>query len=282
MKPSDRIAFFESTLNTFLARARDRGYITFEVTGDHDEYVQYLLRNGKLIGEVCSRQWGDPERPLSQAAVKGLARLGFTGGGPEKNFVKVNLPKSASKLATLTDSLLLAAYEPDDEFAPLLHQLNLNDVAAPRAERFTRDMIEAQLRDHDVRFLIDQDGDFRADFNCGGSDEPVTIWFIAEGDNQEIYRVNAGARHRPVPATREEAVDRCNTWNRQHRWPTAGVVDVDTGWLIATNAGMDLEPGVTKALFARFTDRVVAGTLEFWEWIATPQTADTPAPGVEQ
>jgi Putative bacterial sensory transduction regulator len=271
MTRSDRIIFFESLLDAFLITAKERGHITFEVAGKSDEYVQFQVRSGLVFGEVGSRQWSEPERPLSAAAVAALAQRGFTGGGPERNYVKDGLPRSKTELAALTESVFRTAYDLDDEYAPTVHHLNPNDVRMPRAQAFTRDMIEAQLRDHEVKFLRDQDGDFRAEFICEGSPELVTMWFVAEGDDEAIYRIFATASHRPVPATREEAVERCNRWNNEFRWPNALVMDrPDGGWHILVGSHLDLEPGVTKELFARHTDRVVTGALEFWEWIATP------------
>jgi len=223
-----------------------------------------------VFGEVGSRQWNEPERPLPADAVDALARRGFTGGGPEKNYAKDGLPRSASELAILTDALLRAAYSLDDDYAPIVHHINVNDVTLPRAEPFTRDLIETHLREREVQFLRDQDGDFRVDFSCPGSDQPVTMWLVAEGGGDTIFHVWALAPQRPIPATRTEAVERCNEWNAQHRWPTARVLDREDTWQIMVGSQLDLKPGVTKPLFALFTDRVVAGALEFWEWIAAP------------
>src|SRR5438309_2120693 len=121
MNRSDRLAFYESLLDTFLSRAKEKGYMTFDVAGDRDEYVQYQMHSGRILGEVGSRQWTDPERPLTAGAVEGLARLGFTGGGPEKNYAKDGLPSSRSELAALTESLFVTAYGLNDEYAPIVH-----------------------------------------------------------------------------------------------------------------------------------------------------------------
>ncbi len=77
MRSTDRIAFFESLLDTFLTRVKEKGHITFDVAGDSDEYVQYQVHSGRVFGEVGSRQWNEPERPLPADAVDALARHGF-------------------------------------------------------------------------------------------------------------------------------------------------------------------------------------------------------------
>jgi Putative bacterial sensory transduction regulator len=277
MKPGERRDFLETQLGAFLNSAKENGYITIEVVGKPDEYVQYQLPPGRgIYGEVSARQWLDPERPLSAAAVASLSRLGFTGGGPERNHSRGALPGTASELVDLTEQLFAAAYSVDDEFGVLVH-VNLNDVALPRAVPFTRDLIVEQLENRGLRYLRDADGDCCVDIDCPGSDEPVTFWFVAEGIEDAVYRISATSRHRPVPATRHEALERCNSWNYMNRWPTATVADNGDDWRVLVHGQFDLRPGVTVPLFANFTDDVVMAALQFWEWIAAPATAEQPA-----
>jgi len=145
MNSSDRTGLYQGLLTTFLARAKDRGYIVIGVLGRADEYVQFIIHGDQVGGEVGSRQWTEPERPLPEAAVKALGGLGFVGGGPERNFARDGLPRSAAKLAKLTDTRLRAAYDLDEDFSPVVHEIHLNDVTPPRAEPFTRAMIEAHF-----------------------------------------------------------------------------------------------------------------------------------------
>lgn len=247
------------------------------MSGHPSEYVQFQLHSDRLYGEVGSRQWNEPEQPLSAAAVEALAHLGFTGGGPEQNFSNDGLAASSAQLAELADRLFKAAYDVDDEFSPLVREVNLKDIMLPRAEPFMRQLIEAQLRSRQVRFLRDDDGDFRADFRCEGSDEPVTIWFVAEGGGDVIYRITGLAPHRPVPADRPATLERCNAWNREHRWPKAVVVDHSGSWRITTYFDIDLAPGITQSLVENLTDHAVYSMLEFWTWIAAPADAGIPA-----
>ncbi len=276
MERNDRIAMYEGVLDIFLTRAKEKGWITFETPDDRDQFVQYMRHSGRVYCEVGSRQWTDPERPLPPAAVASLAQLGFTGGGPERNFAKDDLPASKMELAVLTDALFKAAYDVDDGFSPVVHALNLNDVTLPRAQPFTRDLIEAHLNTVGVQFLRDKDGDFRVDLNCEGLDQPLMLWFIADGTGDAIYHITSSTAT-PVPlATRELAVERCNTWNREHRWPKALVLDADDAIRIATSADLDLSEGVTPALLANFTDGVVHGAIEFWSWVV-PNPDEAPA-----
>src|ERR1022692_1617152 len=128
MQPADRIAFFKGLLDTFLSQSKEKGYVVFEVSGHPSEYVQFQLHSGRIYGEVGSRQWNEPEQPLSATAVEALTRLGFTGGGPEQNFSNDGLASSSAQLAELADRLFKAAYNVDDEFSPLVREVNLKDI----------------------------------------------------------------------------------------------------------------------------------------------------------
>ena len=139
MQAADRRAFLKGLLDTFLSQSKEKGYIVFEVSSRPSEYVQFQVHSGRIYGEVGSRQWAEPEEPLPAAAVQALALLGFTGGGPEKNYSKDGLACSAAELADLADRLFKAAYDVDDEFSPVVREMNLNDITLPRAEPFTRD-----------------------------------------------------------------------------------------------------------------------------------------------
>jgi hypothetical protein len=205
--------------------------------------------------------------------------MGFVGGGPEKNYVRDGLPASKAELAELTDQLFRTAYELDDEYAFSVGQMVFNDVTLPRAEHFTRDMIERHLRSHDVRFLRDDDGDFRVDFDLQDSAAPVIVWLCATGPEDTLYRITSVAPQGPRPVTREEGLERCNEWNRGHFWPAAVVHDTTDGWDIITGAALQLRPGITQELFDEFTFGVIAGLLDFWGWLSAPPETAQPSGG---
>jgi hypothetical protein len=282
MNSSDRTGLYQSLLTTFLSRARERGYIVIGVLGRSDEYVQFMAHDDRVSGEVGSRQWTEPERPLPGAAVAALGRLGFVGGGPERNFARDGLPRSAAKLAKLTDTLLRTAYDLDEDFSPVIHEIHLNDVTLPRAEPFTREMIAAHLRDHATHFLRDEDGDFRVELNLPDGGGRMVLWFLADGKDGKIYHVHAHPPEGQCPSTRTEALERCNAWNRQHRWPKACVMDgADSAWRIVLGADIDLSPGITRSLFDTFTERTVGSMMEFWTPTAAGGDASAGSGGEE-
>jgi Putative bacterial sensory transduction regulator len=238
--------------------------------------VQLKLHGGTVFGEVGSRQWKEPERPLNAMAVAGLAALGFSGGGPEQNYVTDGLPLSAPQLAALCDTLFRTAYELDDEYAVSVHQLYFNDATLPRAEHFTRDMIERHLITHEVKFLRDPDGDFRADFFLDGMPGPVLLWLCAGGSEDSVYQVLSYAPSGPVPASREDALERCNEWNATHRWPKAYVHGASSDWHLATSFDIDLSAGLTQELLDSMTCAAASASLDFWKWLGTAQPSEPP------
>lgn len=238
--------------------------------------MQYALHSGYVYGEVGSRQWEDPERPLSPGAVAALEKLGFSGGGPERNFAADNLAPSRRELAELTDALFFAAYELDG-FSAVVHEFDLNDITFRRAQAFTRDMIVAHVKDVGVHYLRDEMGDVRVDLQCDGWDQPVTVWLIAEGDGDTIHRIVSHVPVQPASWTRADVLERCNTWNREHRWPKAVLIDEGAGFRIITSRCIDLVTGVTPALLVDFTHDTLHGVMEFWSWMAAagkPSTSD--------
>jgi hypothetical protein len=95
----------------FLESAVETQFVIFE-SAVADEFVQFKLNHRILYGEVGSREWDVPgsRRPLASEARDSLARLGFTHGGPERNYICDDLAQSAPYLADLYLRLNLAAY----------------------------------------------------------------------------------------------------------------------------------------------------------------------------
>jgi hypothetical protein len=96
----------------FLDSALETQFVIFGSDDVADEFVQFKLNHRILYGEVGSREWAAPDerRPLDAAARDVLAGLGFTHGGPERNYICDNLAQSAPYLADLYLRLHIAAY----------------------------------------------------------------------------------------------------------------------------------------------------------------------------
>jgi hypothetical protein len=99
-------------MQCFLDGALETQFVILENGGAVDEFVQFKLNHRILYGEVGSREWAAAEerRPLDDEARESLADLGFTHGGPERNYICDDLAQSAPYLADLYLRVHLSAY----------------------------------------------------------------------------------------------------------------------------------------------------------------------------
>lgn len=130
VKREIRLALFEKALDRLLTERENRDFVILEMRGDRDAYVQYMLHDGALLGEVGSKGWIPEGELLDKERVMALGCLGFEGGDHRANFARDHLPQDARRLACLTELLFGAAYRPARDF----------DVTV-----VTRPMIEAEV-----------------------------------------------------------------------------------------------------------------------------------------
>jgi len=108
-----RLMIYEKELRRLLFEVRDHDYLIFEDARDAERYVQYIVHNSAVHGEVGSSHWIPESSGLRKTSVTALGCLGFDGGGPSRNFSRDHLPHDAHKLACLTELLFGAAYGED-------------------------------------------------------------------------------------------------------------------------------------------------------------------------
>jgi hypothetical protein len=108
----ERMVVMEAVLGELLREGENHDWIVFENAAAKDEYVQIMLHDGHLYGEVSSREWEEPVRPLDEVAISMLAHLGFTGGGPRRNFSRDSLSAHPASTAQLVNRLFASAYGP--------------------------------------------------------------------------------------------------------------------------------------------------------------------------
>ena len=99
-------------MQRFLDCAIESQFVILENSDAEDEFVQFKLNQCILYGEVGSREWAvvEKRRPLDASAREALASLGFTHGGPERNYICDNLAQSAPYLSDLALRLNVAAF----------------------------------------------------------------------------------------------------------------------------------------------------------------------------
>jgi hypothetical protein len=116
VKRQIRLALFEKALDRLLLEPENRDFVIFELRGSPDAYVQYMLHDGAVLGEVGCKGWVAEGEPLDKERVTALGCLGFESGGYRANFARDQLPQEPRRLACLTELLFGAAYRPAPDF----------------------------------------------------------------------------------------------------------------------------------------------------------------------
>lgn len=115
-----RLLLFEKELRRLLFELRNHDCLIFEDSRDTDRYVQFLVHDSAILGEVGSRQWLPEAEGLRKTSVTALGCLGFEGGGRRRNFSRDHLPHDARRLACLTELLFAAAYGEVGDMTPVV------------------------------------------------------------------------------------------------------------------------------------------------------------------
>jgi len=110
MEREMRLEIYEKELRRLLYDLDDHDFVVFEDSRGRERYVQFIVHDSAVLGEVGSRHWMPESSGLRKTSVTALGCLGFEGGGPGKNFRRDYLPHDARKLACMTELLFGAAY----------------------------------------------------------------------------------------------------------------------------------------------------------------------------
>jgi len=146
----------------------------------------------------------------------------------------------------------------------------------PTIEKFTHDMIKKYLDSKDLRYLRDRDDDFLVQFGyddrVGGS---LDVWLMAEGPQKTIYHIRVSCDRPVAKADWGKAINLCNTWNKERRWPKSYLVvrdpSTDSHGSIYVEEQINLESGIHQELLDDFTDTTIATAFAFWEWLHREQ-----------
>jgi hypothetical protein len=132
-----RLSIYEKELRRLLYDLRDHDYVIFEDSRDAERYVQYVVHDSAVLGEVGSRHWIPESSGLRKTSVTALGCIGFEGGGPKRNFNRDHLPHDARKLACLTELAFGAAYGDEVcDMTPLVRTRAMRDAEPPRQLEF--------------------------------------------------------------------------------------------------------------------------------------------------
>jgi hypothetical protein len=146
----------------------------------------------------------------------------------------------------------------------------------PNVQKFDHDMIKKYLHAHDLKYLIDSDGDFLVQF--GYADEwgcSLKIYLIVGGTRKDIYVIKVYSDKRISRGDWTRVIGLCNTWNKERRWPKAYLhVDdpaADQTGLVVVEQHIDLEKGIHQELLDDFTSTMIMGAFQFWKWVHQEQ-----------
>lgn len=132
MKRDLRLHMYEKELRRLVLELQDHDYVIFEDSRDDSRYVQYLVHNAAVYGEVGSRHWLPESEGLRKESVTALGCLGFEGGASRRNFSRDHLPHDARRLACLTELLFGAAYGEAGDMMPLVRNRASREAESPR------------------------------------------------------------------------------------------------------------------------------------------------------
>jgi hypothetical protein len=131
MKRDLRLLIYEKELRRLLLELEDHDYLIFEDSRDDSRYVQYLVHEAAVYGEVGSRHWLPESEGLRKESVTALGCLGFEVGASRHNFSRDHLPHDARRLACLTELLFGAAYGEAGDMMPLVRTRASREAEAP-------------------------------------------------------------------------------------------------------------------------------------------------------
>jgi hypothetical protein len=115
-------------------------------------------------------------------------------------------------------------------------------------QQFGPDMIERCLRDAELRFMIDQSGNYVLDF--AGDDAPpdFRVFVCAEGSSRDVLFIQGSPRD-PYPShARARLEAAAQGWNSSSRWPKAFVTESPRGIRIFAENSYPLGAGVHQQL----------------------------------
>jgi hypothetical protein len=126
-----RLLMFEKELRRLLFELQDHDYVIFEDPRDADRYVQFIVHDSAVLGEVGSCRWLPEADGLRKVSVTALGCLGFDGGGLRRNFSRDYLPHDARRLACLTELLFGAARGEIGDLTPLVRTRASREAERP-------------------------------------------------------------------------------------------------------------------------------------------------------
>lgn len=137
MERDMRLQMYEKELRPLVYELRDHDFVVFEDARDPERYVQFIVHDSAILGEIGSKHWLPESAGLRKTSVTALGCLGFEGGGPRSNFKRDHLPHDPRKLACLAELAFGAAYgDAVCDMVPCVLTKAMREVEPPRQLEF--------------------------------------------------------------------------------------------------------------------------------------------------
>lgn len=139
---------------------------------------------------------------------------------------------------------------------------------------FSRDMIKDYLARRELKYTIDEDGDFRLDF-VTESTQTLSVLLMADGAESNIFVINVIGTTMVPKTLWPKFIDFCNRWNTETRYPKSYLqIPSDTDALFAAvhlEGQYPLGSGISQALLDEFITTILSTSFAYWERVADEQ-----------
>jgi hypothetical protein len=147
--------------------------------------------------------------------------------------------------------------------------------SAPRRlgiQPFDREMIKDHLDRAELKYLIDQDGDYRVDFAAAEEGQPeLSFWLSAEGTNEDIFVIRCVTNIGIDKTMWPQAAMACNQWNTEKRYPKAYLWIGDDPETLFGQMRLESQypvgAGVIQPLIDDWITTMFGTSFQFWEWL---------------
>ena len=134
---------------------------------------------------------------------------------------------------------------------------------------FDRRMIERYLREKEIDYITDSNGDFitrighMVETGC-----ELLVAFLISGEIQKLYTIHIESDKEIPRPDWGRVVMICNAWNQESVLPKAflNIRDGGTEASIVLENQIFLASGIHPELFREFTDSSLTGAVLFWKW----------------
>jgi Putative bacterial sensory transduction regulator len=150
-----------------------------------------------------------------------------------------------------------------------MSQASSNGAGSPLGvQPFMRPMIQDHLDRNNLKYNVDDDGDFRIDFSTEHG-FVITALLLADGTNQDVFVTNIVSNVAVPKTIWPKVIFFCNRWNAETRYPKAYLAIPED--VSALFAGVHLEgqfplaAGIPQALLDEFITTMLGTGIAFWE-----------------